>query len=102
MVIKWNLSRLAPIDMGHVELINAVQFALDGDWERSHQIAQRFNTAMACWIHAVLHKIEGDETNSRYWYARTAGKQFEDFLDATTELKAIYSELMHSSNLRRE
>jgi hypothetical protein len=78
-------------------LIIAVEAALDGDWEKSHNIAQDYSDTTANWIHAVLHKIEGDEWNSKYWYARTsyngAGKTYEEFSDATEELKAILSVL---------
>jgi hypothetical protein len=70
------------------QLIEAVNLALNGDWHQAHIIAQEFNDPMACWIHAVLHKIEGDESNSRYWYART-NADYEDYPDADTELKAI-------------
>ena len=71
----------------------AVQAALDGDWDKSHNIAQEYSEDTANWIHAVLHKIEGDEWNSKYWYARTAGKKFEVFSDANEELKAIQDSL---------
>jgi hypothetical protein len=74
-------------------LIQAVQAALDGDWDQSHNIAQDFSDTTANWIHAVLHKIEGDVWNSKYWYARTAGKSYEDFSDATEELKMILNVL---------
>ena len=71
----------------------AVQAALNGDWDKSHNIAQDYSDDTANWIHAVLHKIEGDVWNSKYWYARTAGKKFEDFSDANEELKAIQDSL---------
>ena len=81
------------------ELKIAVQAALDGDWNKSHNIAQDYsddatNNNFANWIHAVLHKIEGDVWNSKYWYARTNikgghGKKYEDFSDAQIELHAI-------------
>lgn len=67
----------------------AVQAALEGDWEKSHNIAQEYSDPTANWIHAVLHKIEGDEWNSKYWYARTGSKQYKDFSDAKAELAAI-------------
>ena len=44
--------------------------------------------AAADWLHAVLHKIEGDTGNARYWYRRT-GQSFEEFADAQAELAAI-------------
>ncbi|HEY9210159.1 MAG TPA: hypothetical protein VIO56_02005 [Methylotenera sp.] len=70
-------------------LLVAVKLALDGDWAASHQIAQDYNDSNANWIHAVLHKIEGDVWNSNYWYARTDGRRYEDFSDAREELLEI-------------
>lgn len=70
-------------------LLRAVELALHGDWDASHRIAQDYGDTTANWIHAVLHKIEGDEWNSRYWYARTAGRAYEDFADAQAELLQI-------------
>ncbi len=80
------------------ELKMAVQAALDGDWHKSHNIAQDYSDNTANWLHAVLHKIEGDEWNSKYWYARTSingahGKNYEDFSDANAELIAIQNSL---------
>jgi len=79
--------------MNKTELILAVQAALNGEWDQSHQIVQNHNDTTANWIHAVLHKIEGDAWNSRYWYARTAGKHYEDFSEATEELQVIMRSL---------
>jgi hypothetical protein len=79
--------------MNKEALLNAVQAALDGDWDKSHNIAQDYSDSTANWIHAVLHKIEGDVWNSKYWYARTAGKSYGDFSDANEELKAIQNSL---------
>lgn len=74
------------------ELKLAVQAALDGEWDRSHKIAQEYGDPVACWIHAVLHKIEGDAWNSRYWYARTA-HQYEEYSNPQDELRVIAREL---------
>lgn len=70
-------------------LLRAVRLALDDEWDASHRIAQDYSDTTANWLHAVLHKIEGDEWNSRYWYARTAGKNYEDYADAQDELLQI-------------
>ncbi len=78
----------------HIQQLRvAVQAALDGDWEKSHLIAQDYSDSTANWLHAVLHKIEGDKFNSNYWYAKTHGKKFEDFSDANAELIAIKTSL---------
>jgi hypothetical protein len=74
-------------------LLTAVNLALNGDWDASHKIAQDYNDSTANWIHAVLHKIEGDIWNSKYWYARTAGRSYEDFSDLRVELITIQNSL---------
>lgn len=74
-------------------LKQAAQLALNGDWDASHKIAQDFSDHYANWIHAVLHKIEGDEWNSKYWYKQTNGKQFEDYAEPDEELMAIQHSL---------
>ncbi|MDP2248738.1 MAG: hypothetical protein Q8J65_11440 [Nitrosomonadales bacterium] len=78
------------------ELKSAVEFALNGEWHNAHLIAQDSNHRLAHWIHAVLHKIEGDEWNSRYWYKRT-DKRYEDFSDSSSELQAILQQIQHQS-----
>jgi hypothetical protein len=71
------------------ELIRAVDCAAAGDWEAAHAIAQQHEgDAAADWLHAVLHKIEGNTDNSRYWYRRVA-HTFEDYADPQVELAAI-------------
>lgn len=74
-------------------LLKAVQLALDSNWDASHKIAQDYSDSTANWIHAVLHKIEGDVWNSNYWYARTAGRRYEDVADARDELQQIQKSL---------
>lgn len=74
--------------------LQAVDLALAGDWEGAHNIAQADNHPLANWIHAVLHKMEGDVWNSRYWYARTVGRQYETFADATEELQVIRQQIL--------
>jgi hypothetical protein len=69
-------------------LLQAIDLALSGEWNAAHQIVQQYEAPTASWIHAVLHKIEGDQDNSRYWYRR-AGK-LEHFADEPkAELRAI-------------
>lgn len=71
---------------------SAIEAALAGEWESSHQTVQKFDDGTACWIHAVLHKIEGDASNSRYWYART-DVNYEDYPDPAQELLVIRQQL---------
>lgn len=77
------------------ELIRAVELAIAGDWEGAHAIAQTDeDDATSCWIHAVLHKIEGDAGNARYWYRR-AGQAYEAYADPKAELAAIKAVLTY-------
>lgn len=69
------------------QLNQAIDLALQGQWEASHQIVQSLEDETSAWIHAVLHKIEGDTGNSQYWYRR-AHRPYTD-QDAKTELMAI-------------
>lgn len=39
-----------------------------GEWVRAHELAQKANGKNGAWVHAYLHRKEGDETNATYWY----------------------------------
>jgi len=77
------------------DLIRAVDLAIAGDWDGAHKVVQADeDDTTSCWIHAVLHKIEGDAGNARYWYRR-AGQAYEAYADAKTELSAIKAALTY-------
>ena len=48
-------------------------WAAKGDWDKAHMIVQDDEGREAAWVHAYLHRVEGDLPNARYWY-RTAGR----------------------------
>jgi hypothetical protein len=75
------------------ELLRAVELALAGDWDAAHQLVQQHeDDASASWIHAVLHKMEGDISNSRYWYRRAGQLNHADD-EPRAELAAIQAKL---------
>lgn len=75
------------------ELLAAIDLALAGDWEAAHGIVQQDEAdRTAAWIHAVLHKIEGDPGNARYWYARAGLLDCVD-REPAAELEAIKATL---------
>ena len=77
------------------ELIAAAEAAVAGDWDGAHAIVQTHEgDATACWLHACLHKLEPDESNSRYWYRRS-GHSYEEYADGRTELIAIKAALTY-------
>lgn len=53
--------------------LTALWWDAKGNWGRAHEIAQDIDTEEAAWIHAYLHRKEGDSGNAAYWYGR-AGK----------------------------
>lgn len=48
----------------------ALWHAEKGDWSKAHAIAQEIHTKYGSWIHANLHREEGDQWNAEYWYDR--------------------------------
>ena len=51
----------------------ALWWAAKGGWDQAHKLVQDEATADAAWVHAYLHRVEGDSANAGYWY-RQAGK----------------------------
>ena len=56
-----------------------------GDWEKSHNIIQEIDDREAEWIHAYLHRKEGDVGNADYWYRRAGKKRPSSTLDEEWE-----------------
>ena len=46
-----------------------------GDWSRAHEAAQSVDTAEGAWVHAYLHRKEGDLANADYWYRRAGQRR---------------------------
>jgi hypothetical protein len=72
-------------------LIEAVHTANAGNWDDAHSTVQRINTPLSYWLHANLHREEGDFGNSRYWYDR-AGREFSS-TDIVEERQRILAAL---------
>jgi len=76
------------------ELLQAIELALAGQWDAAHQVVQQYeDDAIASWLHAVLHKIEGDPGNARYWYHR-ANRLPHVADEPKAELAAIKAEVL--------
>lgn len=52
------------------EGLQALWYDSKGNWNASHDIAQDIPSDLGAWIHAYLHRKEGDKFNARYWYRR--------------------------------
>ena len=66
-----------------------------GDWEAAHSVAQDVHTDEGSWVHAYLHRKEGDQSNAAYWYRRAGKPVASGPLD--TERDAIVSTLLGRS-----
>ena len=60
----------------------ALWWAAKGDWDAAHKIVMNEDTKDAAWVHAYLHRVEGDLSNAGYWYRRAAKPAATDSLDA--------------------
>ena len=75
-------------------LLEAVEHALHGDWPSAHVIVQDHERdEVAAWIHAVVHRMEGDLANARYWYRR-CGRELRENVPTDAELREIRAVLL--------
>ena len=51
-------------------LARAVELLEAGDWQQAHEIVQADTSALAAWLHGIVHTLEGDLDNARYWYRK--------------------------------
>lgn len=66
---KASLAQAAPPD-GLEPALQALWHLAKGDWERAHELAQSQEDSHGNWVHAHLHRVEGDAANAGYWYRR--------------------------------
>ena len=69
---RASLVAVAP-PIGLAPALEALWWEAKGDWERAHALAQADEGGAGDWVHAYLHRKEGDVGNAGYWYRR-AGK----------------------------
>ena len=72
--------------------LEAMWYDAKNDWEKAHSIIQDLPDKNAAWIHAYLHRKEGDSFNAGYWY-RKAGRS-EPGVSLKTEWEQIVKELI--------
>lgn len=56
-------------------LMKSLWYDAKGDWEKSHDLISEIETKEGAWIHAYLHRKEGDNWNADYWYRRAGVKR---------------------------
>jgi hypothetical protein len=73
---KGSVAQAAPPE-GFGPAVDALWWEAKGDWHEAHRCAQRQEDADGAWVHAYLHRVEGDMRNAAGWYGR-AGKPVAD------------------------
>jgi hypothetical protein len=77
---------------GVTPLLQALWHDAKGDWDQAHNLAQEVETKDGAWVHAYLHRKEGDNDNAGYWYRRASRDRFTGTLD--DEWTSIVSALL--------
>jgi hypothetical protein len=75
-----SLSQSAPADALTPPLA-ALWWVKKGDWDKAHKIVQDEASEEAAWVHAYLHRVEGDLGNAGYWYRRARQPAAQGALD---------------------
>ena len=70
----------------------ALWYTFKDNWDMAHQTVQEINTKTASWIHAYLHRFEGDLSNANYWYNRAGKKSSNESLEI--ELNTIIKSVL--------
>jgi hypothetical protein len=90
---KASLSGAAPAPQLDAPLV-ALWWAAKGGWDAAHRLVQDEPSTDAAWVHAYLHRVEGDLGNAGYWYRQAGQPVANDPLDA--EWERITSALLGS------
>ena len=72
-------------------LATALERLENGDWQAAHKIVESDESPEGCWAHGIVHVLEGDLDNARYWYGR-AERVFSE--DAASEIAAVRKSLL--------
>ena len=72
--------------------LQALWYDKQGNWDRAHAIVQDLSDANSAWVHAYLHRQEGDLSNARYWYRQASRPAATGELDQ--EWRQIVSDLL--------
>ena len=75
----------------------ALWYAGNKDWQRAHEIVQEESSADCAWVHALLHRQEGDYGNACYWYARAKENAPPKSADLQDEWDRIVEALLVSN-----
>ena len=78
--------------------LQALSADRQGDWDRAHTLAQEANNRDGDWVHAYLHRKEGDIGNAGYWYARSGQERVGAEVSLEVEWDQIATALLARSD----
>lgn len=105
-ILKWELTHSngaskARFSEEMQDLVLAALWLLEGDLEQSHRFSERWETLNGCYWHAIMHRREGDWSNAKYWYRRTAKNPvintFKQTILAQHAFRAVMPDLVRPS-----
>jgi hypothetical protein len=71
------------------DIRTALRLLQEGDWRAAHEIVQEDEESrLSCWAHGIVHLMEGDVPNARYWY-RVAGRVLRQDFSVEAEIAAL-------------
>ena len=88
---KQSLQQATPPE-GLTPALQALWWDGKGDWDKAHRLVMDEHSKAAAWVHAYLHRVEGDDGNAGYWYRQAQKKPATGALD--DEWQAIAKALL--------
>ena len=92
--LQESITRDAVPPAGASLLVQALWHDARGDWARAHDCAQEDNGRDGSWVHAYLHRKEGDPGNAAYWYSRAGRKMPAEGVSLADEWASLARELL--------
>jgi hypothetical protein len=89
---KRSLNKAQP-SAGLAPALQALWWAAKDNWDRAHEIVMAHEDRDCAWVHAYLHRVEGDLPNARWWYRQASKPAASGTLDA--EWNAIVRDLLN-------
>jgi hypothetical protein len=71
--------------------LKVLDLAKIGSWDEAHHLVQQYSDSRSCLLHAYLHRVEGDLSNAKYWYARAKTEMPDNSLEE--EFDRLYSQI---------